>query len=271
MCGGSASFTHRAYKARFRGPFNSTLGVALSSSQYMPIPEKDFFTLDEIIERWRYSGADDATLLKLATEDLLVFSVYIRDLGSHQVTRETPQGCVTTKHTVELSFRAEGYSRPPLQYLGAEDARRILESHPGERIAVRGHYSLPSRTKESGLGHATAPHFARSDLLVSRLERDRFEKEHKVRIRPPWPSRVWKWLTDQANHRALTMLSGWIAAALAAAWALWVWWYQLPPAPPATPNPSLNRSSNGTPPSPVWRYAVHFRQPGLGVLPLPPG
>ena len=37
------------------------------------------------------------------------------------------------------------------------------------------------------------------------------------------------------------------------------------------PNPSLNRSSNGRPPSPVWRYAVHFRQPGLGVLPLPPG
>ena len=37
------------------------------------------------------------------------------------------------------------------------------------------------------------------------------------------------------------------------------------------PNPSLNRSANGRPPSPVWRYAVHFRQPGLGVLPLSPG
>jgi len=36
------------------------------------------------------------------------------------------------------------------------------------------------------------------------------------------------------------------------------------------PNPSLKRSANGRPPGPVWRYAVHFRQPGPGVLPLPP-
>jgi hypothetical protein len=36
------------------------------------------------------------------------------------------------------------------------------------------------------------------------------------------------------------------------------------------PNPSLKRSTNGRPPGPVWRYAVHFRQPGPGVLPLAP-
>ena len=38
----------------------------------------------------------------------------------------------------------------------------------------------------------------------------------------------------------------------------------------APPNPSLKRSANGRPPSPVWRYAVHFRQSGLGVLPSSP-
>jgi len=37
-----------------------------------------------------------------------------------------------------------------------------------------------------------------------------------------------------------------------------------------TPNPSLKRSANGRPPGPVWRYAVHFRQPGPGVLPSSP-
>ena len=36
------------------------------------------------------------------------------------------------------------------------------------------------------------------------------------------------------------------------------------------PNPSLKRSANGRPPGPVWRYTVHFRQPGPGVLPLSP-
>ena len=36
------------------------------------------------------------------------------------------------------------------------------------------------------------------------------------------------------------------------------------------PNPSHKRSANGRPPGPVWRYAVHFRQPGPGVLPSSP-
>ena len=43
-------------------------------------------------------------------------------------------------------------------------------------------------------------------------------------------------------------------------------------APPAAlmPNPSLKRSANGRPPAPGRRYAVHFRHPGAGVLPLSP-
>ena len=40
---------------------------------------------------------------------------------------------------------------------------------------------------------------------------------------------------------------------------------------PAWPNPSVNRSTNGRPPSPGRWYTVHFHRPGLGVLPLVPG
>lgn len=210
----------------------------------MAIPEKDFFTLEEIVHRWRFAGMDNATLLKLATDDLLVFSIYIRDIGSHTAKRETPSGTVTTNHQVQFSFRAEGYTRPALQYLKSDDARRILESHPAEKIAVRGHYSIPERTKESGLGHANAPLITREDLLVSKIERDRFEKKHKVALSPPWHSRVWQWLSDQVNHRVLTMLSGWLTALVTAAWAAWVWWHQHPQTPPAATTPlSIERTS----------------------------
>ena len=41
--------------------------------------------------------------------------------------------------------------------------------------------------------------------------------------------------------------------------------------PRVRPNPSLNRSANGRPPGPGWWYAVHFHQPGPGVLPLATG
>ena len=44
----------------------------------------------------------------------------------------------------------------------------------------------------------------------------------------------------------------------------------LPPTVQAWPNHSLKRSANGRPPGPLWRYAVHFRQPGPGVLPSAP-
>jgi hypothetical protein len=41
--------------------------------------------------------------------------------------------------------------------------------------------------------------------------------------------------------------------------------------PSTRPNKSFNRTANGRPPGPVWRYAVHFRQPGPGVLPSSAG
>ncbi len=213
----------------------------------MPIPEKDIFTLDEIVDRWKHARVDHATLLKFATEDLLVFSVYIRDLGSHSSTQDTPRGTVTTEQVVAFSFRAVGYSRPAIQYLKADDSRRILESRPGERVAVRGHYNIPERTKESGLGHLQAPYFTKEDLLVSRIERDRFERMHKIPLKPPLQTRAWQWLSDQATHRVLTMFFGWIAAILTGIWAVWLWLHQPSQPAPAPPNHSLNRTLHSMP------------------------
>jgi hypothetical protein len=34
------------------------------------------------------------------------------------------------------------------------------------------------------------------------------------------------------------------------------------------PNQSVKRTRSGMPPGPGWRYAVHFRHPGPGVIPL---
>ncbi|UYA60796.1 hypothetical protein NAL19_2691 [Pectobacterium sp. F1-1] len=193
----------------------------------MAIPEKDFFTLNEIVHRWRFAGMDSATLLKLATDDLLIFSIYVRDIGSHTSTGEVSDGAAVTNHTVHFSLKAKGYSRPPIQYLKSDDTSRILEAGPGEKIAVRGHYSAPERTKESGLGHVTAPQFTREDLIVSKVERDRFEKTHKIPLSPPLYSRLWHWMSDQANQRVLTMLSGWLVALLSTAPTAWAWWHQL--------------------------------------------
>ena len=83
-----------------------------------------------------------------------------------------------TRETKVLTF-GQSTASEPIRYLRADDARRILEAKPGETIAVNGLYSLPTRSRESGMGYLGSPkYFTREDLVVTRAERDRFEKTH---------------------------------------------------------------------------------------------
>ena len=47
-------------------------------------------------------------------------------------------------------------------------------------------------------------------------------------------------------------------------------WQAIASAHRARPNPSVEARPNGRPPGPGWWYAVHFHQPGPGVLPSVP-
>lgn len=209
--------------------------------------QKDFFTLAEVAERWRHAGiVDDAVLLKLAIEDRIVFAFYQRELGSYAETFEVPDGRVTRTHDVAFRYVAPGTARYPLRYLKSDDTRRILEARGTERILVHVDYSSPTRTRETGTGHFNnAPQLTRDDLLVSREECDRFERESKIRLHPPLLKLVWGWLADQANQRVLVMLSGWIAAI---ATGLWTWYVYTPPKPPE-PSPTFSAAPAPTSPS----------------------
>lgn len=197
----------------------------------MAHPTKDHFSLAEILERWRHASIDEATLLKLAAENHLVFAFYKPDLGDYSETIEVPDGRVTRSHTTAFSFKAAGSERPPLQYLAADDVRRIFEARGTERITIRGHYSSRARTKESGIGYlGNAPQLTRDDLLLSREERDRFEREHKPRLSP----KLWDRLADQANQRVLILPAGWITAAIIGLWTLFLYTHPPRTAPEAS-------------------------------------
>lgn len=138
------------------------------------LPEKEFFRLDEIIARW---GVDREALLDYARRDLLVFAVYLRDIGSYSTTTETDEGTVTrTVRTIEL-IRPET-PPSPIKYLRAEDARRLLEARMGERVIVPGLYGSRARTRESGTGYWGGKELSSEDMVVTLDERNRFEKEH---------------------------------------------------------------------------------------------
>lgn len=186
----------------------------------MPLPEKDYFTLAELIERWKAQGCDMSTLLDYARRDLLRFSVYMRDIGSHRRKDETPDG-VRIAETTVLRFVAPGFEPSFIRYLSANDARRILEARPTEAIAISLLYSSPAREKERATAYMQPLHLTVEDLIITREERDRFENENKLRVAVSRLKKALHWIND--NQKALTVIGATIAGLSAGAWQLYVW------------------------------------------------
>ena len=190
----------------------------------MSLPEKDLFTLVEVISRWRFANCDEATMLDYARRDLLVFSVYLRDLGDHRTIEKTASTKITTTHTTVFAMVSPTYEWKPIRYLRADDARRILEARSGEEVAVTVLYSSPMRTEESGTGYLSALYFTRADLLITREERDRFEASHKINLSSGRVAKFWAWLRNSENQKALSVLGAALAAVVGAGWAMFTWW-----------------------------------------------
>jgi hypothetical protein len=188
----------------------------------MPLPEKDFFTLDEVIERWKFAGCDRQTLLEYARRDLLVFSVYRRELGNHERDRETDEGLVTTRTVTALSFRSAAHVdryAGPIWYLKGDDARRILECEDNEGAIVSVLFPASSRYSGTGTGHWGGLRFAPSDLRVTRAERDRFEESHPLTLGQRVAKR-WAWLTEAKNQKALIVIGSAVGGGAFAAWTV---------------------------------------------------
>lgn len=185
----------------------------------MAMPEKDFYTLDEMAARWACIGFDGSSFLDLARKDLLVFSTYQRNIGSNRQVTETSEGTVTRTKTVFFSFKAAGYSSNGVRYLRAEDARRILEAKPGEEVAISGLFTSPTRTRETGTAYSEL-YLTVADLGISLAERTRFESEHGYASLSAGIGRLWAWAKQENNRAVLKWVGGGAAAIVAAAWAL---------------------------------------------------
>jgi hypothetical protein len=189
----------------------------------MALPEKDFYTLDEIASRWSHAGCDKLTFLDYARRDLLVFSVYLRKLESHKAIKELPDGQLTTIRTTELSFQSADYVWHSIRYLKANDARRILEAKDNEQVAVNVLYSSRERTKEGGTGYLQSHYFTHQELIITRAERDRFESEHKANRAAGRLRHLWRWMGKEENQAPLKLLGAMVAGSAAAVWAVVTW------------------------------------------------
>lgn len=186
----------------------------------MPAPEKEYFTLSEIMDRWARSKVDLVTLLDYARRDLIIYSVYLRDIGSHKRESVEPDGAIRTTTVSATNFISQGFTYEPIRYLKASDARRVLEAKEGEKVAVSVLYTSKERNKESGTGYMQPHYFEQNNLLITKSERDRFEKEHKLSIGSRAEA-LWQWFKDASNQKALTLIFSAISIAAITTWQLY--------------------------------------------------
>ena len=84
----------------------------------------------------------------------------------------------------------------------------------------------------------------------------------------PYTSDRW-WRPESAARHCLQLGAGSTCGGSRGVTRPWQAKHQRSPGA-AQPNPSFEARPNGKPPGPAWRYAVHFRQSGPGVLPSVP-
>lgn len=191
----------------------------------MGLPDKTTLTLDEVIARWRHWGCDYATLHYYAQQDLLVFSVYLREIGSHKSSR-TEGDAQVTREVQTLTFVSPDHVTRRLFYLDGDDSRRVLEANENEQVAVNALYWTADRVKKQCTYHASAKHFTPQDLVVTRAECERFERRYHANGFTGLRKRVIFWVKEPSEHKTLKLVLGALATLIAAAWAAFTWFYR---------------------------------------------
>ena len=191
----------------------------------MGLPEKTTLTLTEVVARWKHWGCDYATLHSYAEQDLLVLSVYLRDIGSHKSVR-TEADTEITREVQSLKFVSPGAVVHRLLHLSGDDSRRILEANDNEQIAVSVLYWTPVRIKKLSTYYPSAKYFTRQDLVVTRDECERFERRHSANGLPGLVKRSAFWIKEPSKHKALKLIGGALAMLAGGIWAVFTWHFK---------------------------------------------
>ena len=189
----------------------------------MGLPGKNLLALDEVIARWKHWGCDHATLQSYAQNDQLVFSVYLRDIGSHKSVR-TEGDAVITREVQVMKFVSPNAVIRRLFYLDGDDTRRVLESVANEQIAVHALYWTPQRIKKQATYHSSAKYFTPQDLVVTREECERFERQHKANGIHGLSKKALHWIKEPSPSNTATRIGGGIVIVATAIWAVFKWY-----------------------------------------------
>lgn len=173
------------------------------------LPAQSYFSIEELLARWKADGLDLSRLIELTEQDALVFCVRLRDLKHIKTRREVPEGTST-----KLSWT--GLSAPPsvlkAYFLTQRNALQVLTAPAGEEVGLDGYYLDRERdtARSVGLPGIDAPFIRVQDLCVSREELERFEESYRCGQAAPLLLKVGR------SSRKLMGLLPWAKEALGA-------------------------------------------------------
>lgn len=155
----------------------------------MAFPEKDYFTLQEIVDRWtRLKGEPIAVGYlhhQIVRGDLLT-AVVDFPAGNYQDKHEEldEEGRRWTRTTTVSRFRlfSDEVRVPQIYYVHPEDARQIiLNQVKNRKFPIHRLFLTRELNPKEGLEKFNNPLLVDvNDLVVTREERDQFEREHGI-------------------------------------------------------------------------------------------
>lgn len=151
------------------------------------LPEKQAFSIEELLARWTEDKVTFGHLCDWAEQNGLVMGVRVRGTGSISEQVQSEDGIIRTRRTSRIVL-AGPTEFPALRtdYLDTGTLLKILTAAEGVRVGAPITYPSVDRSADTGVGHLSGGSFyGKADLVVPWLEVSRMESQFRIGKKAP--------------------------------------------------------------------------------------
>lgn len=172
------------------------------------VPEQQFFTIAELLARWKDDRVTFSHLRDWVEHQGLVFGARVRDTGSISERTTRADGAVVIRSTTRIVL-AGPVEHAPLNTLYFDSATllKILTASEGTQVGAPVTYSRVDRAPDCGTGHLSGGgFFSKDDLVAPLAEVHRIENLFRFGKQAPVAVRAWRWLLSSPLSRLVALL-----------------------------------------------------------------
>ncbi len=187
----------------------SAVKNALARQLSTNVPEQQFFTIAELLARWKDDRVTLSHLRDWVERQNLVLGARVRDTGSISERTTRADGAVVTRRTTRIVL-AGPVEHEPLKtvYFDSATLLKILTAPEGVQVGAPVTYFGVDRAADGGVAHGSGgDFFSREDLVLPLVEVRRIETLFRFGKQAPALVRAWRWLLASPLGGLLTLLT----------------------------------------------------------------